>query len=127
MASYDADAGFCPQCSQYFKIVAVKFRLRGVQVVAACPNCALVCNDGFSTGTSDRQRLWTIIVFVVAALLVAATLRHALHIYGGMLPEEIRAYSLLALMAAGLLLIAWRASRRSRLISKRQREQGSRR
>jgi hypothetical protein len=40
------------------------------------------------------------LVFFVAALLVAAVLRHTVHVYGGISREGIRAAALLALPAA---------------------------
>jgi len=40
------------------------------------------------------------LLFLVAALLVAAVLRHTVHVYGGVSREEIRAAALMALPAA---------------------------
>jgi hypothetical protein len=40
------------------------------------------------------------LLFLIAALLVAAVLRHTVHVYGGISPEEIRSATLLALPAA---------------------------
>jgi hypothetical protein len=34
----------CPNCRRRFEILFVKFRLAGVQMISACPNCALI-ND----------------------------------------------------------------------------------
>jgi hypothetical protein len=119
------DSGFCPHCRKHFKIVAVKFAFRATQVVAACPNCAFVCSNGFHSPTSDQslperpnpgiRRLnigaWEVVGFVFGALLTAAALRHGLHVHGGMSPETIRAYTLILLLIA-LPVVAWRINRR---------------
>jgi hypothetical protein len=35
----------CPNCLQRFEILLVKFKLAGVQMILACPNCALMCDE----------------------------------------------------------------------------------
>ena len=35
----------CPNCRQRFEILFVKFRLAGVQMISACPNCAMVSDE----------------------------------------------------------------------------------
>jgi len=44
-----------------------------------------------------NSRLKYTIVFVVAAVIVAALLRHTVHVYGGFTREEIRTGALIAL------------------------------
>ena len=126
------EADFCPHCRKHFKIIAVKFRLGGTQVVAACPNCALVGSDVFHATTSDQWladrpslgnsitrlniRSRDVVGFLFGALLTAAALRHGLHIHGGLSPETIRAYTLITLAIALPVAIAWRISRRSQLL-----------
>jgi len=47
-----------------------------------------------------NARMKYTLLFFIAALLVAAVLRHTVHVYGGVSREEIRAAALLALPAA---------------------------
>jgi hypothetical protein len=35
----------CPNCRQRFEILFVKFRLAGVQMISACPNCAMISDE----------------------------------------------------------------------------------
>ena len=35
----------CPNCHQRFEIVLVKFKLAGVQMIGACPNCAMIQDE----------------------------------------------------------------------------------
>jgi hypothetical protein len=51
--SHDA----CPNCGQRFEILLVKFALAGVRMIAACPNCAMVCCDNRPT-RRQPERWW---------------------------------------------------------------------
>jgi hypothetical protein len=46
-----------------------------------------------------------VVAFIVGALILAAVLRHTIHIYGGFSREEIRAGALAALPAVVLAII----------------------
>lgn len=120
----DDGADFCPHCVVPFEIVFVKFRIRRVAMVVACPNCAVTFADEGTVAelwrplkATARAMNWLdtrfryVVGSMFAAVLVAALLRHGFHIYGGLPPEKIREYALLALPAAVLLfglLRAWR-------------------
>ena len=53
-----------------------------------------------------------IIVFMgLAAILIAGFLRHALHIYGGISREDIRADSLLLICAFGIVIVFFQVLR----------------
>lgn len=45
MSTRDVAHDECPNCLQRFEILLVKFRLAGVQMIRACPNCALMCDE----------------------------------------------------------------------------------
>jgi hypothetical protein len=59
MGHRDASDDVCPNCRQRFEIVLVKFKLAGVQMIGACPNCAMIHDDGPSWfgKSSQGQRL----------------------------------------------------------------------
>jgi hypothetical protein len=35
----------CPNCRQRLEILLVKFKLASVQMISACPNCAMICDE----------------------------------------------------------------------------------
>jgi hypothetical protein len=117
--------GECPYCHTRFEIVCVKFRFKSAVAVAHCPNCAVTPEAEWAPGRSQGldgagkftplRRWWAgarkmeqtinarvkyTLLFFVGAFLVAAVLRHTVHVYGGVSREEIRAVALLALPAA---------------------------
>lgn len=58
-------------------------------------------------------RLRNFLAIVFAAVLIAALLRHGLHVYGGITREEIRADAFIAILIVGLAtLFVQRVSRR---------------
>jgi len=57
-------------------------------------------------------RLRYFLLIVAAAVLVAALLRHVLHVYGGLSREDIRAEALIAALIIGLAAIAVRRAYR---------------
>jgi hypothetical protein len=138
MSSPQNEADICPYCLNQLEIVFVKFRLRGVGMVASCPNCAITsaadCRAAKSVAHSQPKNLreidrsfWQtmtdagdklnsrvrhILAALFAAAIVAAVLRHVLHIYGGLPREEIRVDALVALAAFAVAMILLRRKRR---------------
>ena len=53
-------------------------------------------------------RLRDFLVVALAAVFTAAVLRHVLHVYGGISPEEIRADALLAVLTVAVATILFR-------------------
>jgi len=114
---------YCPHCRQRFEIVFVKFTAFGARAVSSCPNCALLPIEPCSMRTTSRYFSGTrmiealnsrfkIIVFMgLAAILIAGFLRHALHIYGGISREDIRADSLLLICAVGIVIVFFKVLR----------------
>lgn len=51
------------------------------------------------------RRAWHIVGLAVAALIVAGTLRHTIHVYGGLSREDIRTFTLAAILAVMLAMI----------------------
>jgi hypothetical protein len=45
MSASGASHDECPNCRRRFEILFVKFRLAGVQMISACPNCALMRDE----------------------------------------------------------------------------------
>jgi hypothetical protein len=117
-------ADFCPHCRSPFEIVIVKFRFDGTAMIATCPNCAVASVDewradnvkklaittrGFWHGVarmdSFEQRFRYVVAFLIGAVITAAVLRHVLHVYGGIPPEEMRWDALMAIPAVALAII----------------------
>jgi hypothetical protein len=122
----NGQTGECPYCLTRFEIVCVRFRLKSAVTISHCPNCAvapaadLVPAKSRSLDSVKKfasfARRWRAgackmeqaintrvkytLLFLATALLVAAVLRHTVHVYGGFSREEIRAAALLALPAA---------------------------
>lgn len=119
----DTDAEFrdrCPYCRNAFEIVVVRFSTFSTGIVLSCPNCAIVSADpadsAKSIGTlsiirgirmiaSVNTRFRNIVASVIVAVLAAALLRHGIHIYGGVPPEEIRLGAFLGMPAVVLVLL----------------------
>lgn len=45
MSMRDVSHDDCPNCRQRLEIIFVKFRLAGVQMISACPNCAMISDE----------------------------------------------------------------------------------
>lgn len=119
----DTDTEFrdrCPYCRNAFEIVVVRFSTFSTGIVLSCPNCAIVSADPVDTaksiGTlsiirgirmiaSFNSRFRNVVASVIVAILAAALLRHAIHIYGGIAPAEIRLGAVLAIPAVVLVLL----------------------
>ena len=59
-------------------------------------------------------RLRNFLAIALAAVFTAAVLRHVLHVYGGISPEEIRADALLAILIVAVATILFRRVSRRR-------------
>ena len=110
-------ADHCPHCITAFEIVYVKFRPSRTAMVAACPNCAIaIADDSRPLQTIERAMDWLnrrfrhIVAFSLAAVIVAALLRHGFHVYGGLSRDEIREDALISIPAVMFLvaLLRWR-------------------
>jgi hypothetical protein len=44
----------CPNCRQRLEILLLKFKLATVQMIIACPNCAMIC-DGPETSVAIQD------------------------------------------------------------------------
>jgi hypothetical protein len=52
-----------------------------------------------------NARFRHVVAFAVAAVAIAALLRHTAHVYGGYSPADIRAYALMAVPLVAILLV----------------------
>jgi hypothetical protein len=52
-----------------------------------------------------NARFRHVVVFAIAAVAIAALLRHTVHVYGGYSPADIRAYALMAVPLVAILLV----------------------
>jgi hypothetical protein len=136
MSFSEAQADCCPHCRSPYEIVHVTFRFNGTAMIATCPNCAIASVDescpqskildnakklaittrGFWQGVASLmysldQRFRYVLAFLFGAVITAAALRHAIHIYGGISREEIRAGALMAIPAVALAIIFFRRKR----------------
>ena len=132
MLSEDADC--CPHCRRPFEIVFVKFRFGRTAMIARCPNCAIASADewraaesngakkiaritrGFWRGVASRMdslnlRFRYVLAFLIGAVISAAALRHGVHVYGGISPEDIRVGALMAIPAVALAIMFFRRKR----------------
>jgi hypothetical protein len=55
-----------------------------------------------------NSRFKHLLVFLIAALVTAGLLRHTVHIYGGVAPEDIRKGALIILAPVALIVLALR-------------------
>jgi hypothetical protein len=68
--------------------------------------------EAISVPDPREFRLRYFLLVVAAAILIAALLRHVLHVYGGLSREDIRADALIAALVIGLAAIAARRAYR---------------
>jgi hypothetical protein len=110
----------CPHCEMTLQIICVRFQWNGTAIVSTCPNCAEVGTDkrksigrlqtakkvanplrvffrASAMMDALNARFRNLLAFVVAALTVAALLRHVVHVYGGIAPADIRWFALVLL------------------------------
>jgi hypothetical protein len=128
---------FCPHCQSRVDISFLEIGLRITAKILTCPNCGIVAavraprakskvpnlvgGTPNLVGTTWRvstmfetlnARFRRVVVSLIAAVFVAAGLRHGLHVYGWFPREEIRTLALIALAFTVLfyltLSIRWR-------------------
>jgi uncharacterized membrane protein YdcZ (DUF606 family) len=125
----------CPHCKMPLEIVSVKFRFGSTVLVSRCPNCAIVTADeprltkakgrhyapklghrvlglmqaGLTMLEALNLRVKHIVAVLIAAFVIAALLRHTVHVYAGFSREEIR---LGALVAVVVISAGWMFLRR---------------
>lgn len=123
---------WCPYCRIHYEIALVQFRVLSVDALARCPNCAFVPNVSTSKSVSIRtspvrsafkwtvkmatllnRRYKAVLLFLCAAVLTAAFLRHNIHVYWQISPHDIRIGSLAMLAAAVTACAIWVMTRRS--------------
>jgi hypothetical protein len=126
LMSLSEDQGdFCPHCRSPLEIMHVRFRFNGTTMIATCPICANACVDEWRAAESKtldnvkkvaitaplERRFWYALAFLIGAVITAAALRHGLHVYGGISPEEMRWDALMAIPAVALAIIFSRRMR----------------
>jgi hypothetical protein len=60
---------------------------------------------------SLNQRFRYVLAFLIGAVISAAALRHGVHVYGGISPEDIRVGALMAIPAVALAIMFFRRKR----------------
>jgi len=60
---------------------------------------------------SLNHRVRQVLAFFIGAVIAAATLRHGIHVYGGISPVEMRHDALIAILAVALAMIVFRRKR----------------
>jgi hypothetical protein len=130
---------FCPHCQSRVDISLLEMGLRITAKILTCPNCGIVAAVRVPSAKSKvpnlvssipnlvgpRRRKSTmfenlnarfrrVLVSLIAAVFVAAVLRHGLHVYGWISREDIRTGALIALALAVLFYLAVPAITRRR-------------
>lgn len=85
----------------------VKWGPLGIAVMGRIPG-------GYMLLDPRSFRLRNFLAIAFAAVFTAAVLRHVLHVYGGISPEEIRADALLAILIVAVAAILFRRVSRRR-------------
>jgi hypothetical protein len=127
---------FCPHCQNRLDISFLEMGLRITAKVSTCPNCGIVAAvrapsakskvPNLVGGTPNRvgttwrvstmfetlnARFRRVLVSLIAAVFVAAVLRHVLHVYGWISREDIRSGALIAMLLTLLFYVAVSAIR----------------
>ena len=124
----------CPHCQSPLDISFLELALRITAKVSTCPNCGIVAavrapsaksKGPYLVGSIPKlvgtwrptmietlnTRFRRVLVSLIAAVFVAAVLRHVLHVYGWISREDIRIGALIALPFAVLFYLAVSAIR----------------
>ena len=59
---------------------------------------------GFNLQEALNARFRQVVAFAITAVVIAAVLRHTVHVYGGYSPADIRAYALMSIPLVAILL-----------------------
>ena len=122
---------FCPHCQSRVDISFLEMGLRITAKILTCPNCGIVAAVRAPSAKSKvpnlvssipdlvgprrrestmfeslNARFRRVLVSLIAAVFVAAVLRHGLHVYGLMPREDIRVIALIALAFTVLFYLA---------------------
>ena len=127
----------CPHCQSPLDISFLELALRITAKVSTCPNCGIVgavrapgakSKGPYLVGSIPKlvgtwrptmietlnTRFRRALVSLIAAVFVAAVLRHVLHAYGWASREEIRTAALMTLPFAVLIYLTLSAIKRRR-------------
>ena len=63
---------------------------------------------GFNLQEALNARFRQVVAFAITAVVIAAVLRHTVHVYGGYSPADIRAYALMSIPLFVTLLVVAR-------------------
>jgi hypothetical protein len=127
---------FCPHCQSRVDTSFLEMGLRITAKILTCPSCGIVAAvrvpsakskvpnlvSGIPNPVGTTWRVSTmfetlnarfrrVLVSLIAAVFVAAVLRHVLHVYGWISREDIRTGALIALLLAVLFYVAVSAIR----------------
>ena len=116
----------CPHCRSRVNISFMEFGLRITAKILTCPSCGIVAAvrvpSAKSKSTLRKSTMLKtlnasfrrVLVSLIAAVFVAAVLRHVLHAYGWISREDIRTGAMIALALAVLFYLAVPAITRRR-------------
>ena len=130
---------FCPHCQSRVDISFMEMGLRITAKILTCPNCGIVAAVRVPSAKSKvlnlvssipnlvattwrestmletlNVRFRRVLISLIAAVFVAAVLRHVLHAYGWISREDIRTGAMIALALAVLFYLAVPAITRRR-------------
>jgi ABC-type proline/glycine betaine transport system permease subunit len=106
-------------------------------MITTCPNCAIASAEECPSAKSEflgeanqlaaaTRHVWQgmvsrmdslnlrvryVLAFMIGAVITAAALRHGVHVYAGIAPEEIRKGALVAIAVVALAIIVLRKKR----------------
>ena len=136
MSECPDQSDFCPHCQSEVEISFLEFALRITAKVLTCPSCGIVAAVRVPSAKSKGRSLvrsmpnlvgtWRkstmietlnarfrrVFVSLIAAVFVAAVLRHVLHVYGWITRDDIRTGALIALPFAISFYLAVSAIKR---------------
>ena len=131
MSECPDQSDFCPHCQRGVEISSLEFGLRITAKLLTCPNCGIVAAVRVLSAKSKvpnlvsgipnlvrttwrvstmfetlNARFRRVLISLIAAVFVAAVLRHVLHAYGWISREDIRTGAMIALALAVLFYLA---------------------
>jgi predicted RNA-binding Zn-ribbon protein involved in translation (DUF1610 family) len=106
-----AKVSTCPNCGIVAAVRAPSAKSKGSHLVGSIPNLVGTPWRGSTMFETLNARFRRVLVSLIAAVFVAAVLRHVLHVYGWIPREDIRIGALIALAFAVLFYVAVSAIR----------------